>query len=64
MLSCDSFYSSTNNTETSRPLKIKFHLGHHWDLELAALGFGLDRIRTLASMATDSSHMVKIGKIL
>ena len=28
------------------------------------LGFGLDRIGTLVSMATDSSHRVKMGKIL
>ena len=31
---------------------------------LAALGFGLDRIRTLVSMATDSSHRVIMGNIL
>ena len=31
---------------------------------LAALGFGPDQIRTLVSMATDSSHRVIMGKIL
>ena len=30
----------------------------------AVLGFGPDRIRTLVSMATDSSHRVIMGKIL
>ena len=30
----------------------------------ASLGFGLDRIGTLVSMATDSSHRVIMGKIL
>ena len=28
----------------------------------AALGFGADQIRTLVSMATDSSHMFIMGK--
>ena len=32
--------------------------------EKAALGFGLDRIGTLVSMATDSSHRVIMGKML
>ena len=39
-------------------------LKHHWGGGLAALGFGPDRIRTLVSMATDSSHRVIMGKIL
>ena len=30
----------------------------------AALGFGLDRIGTLVSIATDNSHRVIMGKIL
>ena len=29
---------------------------HHWGGGLAALGFGPDWMRTLVSMATDSSH--------
>ena len=39
-------------------------LAHHWGGGLIALGFGYDRIRTLVSMATDSSHRVIMGKIL
>ena len=35
---------------------------HHWDGEKAALGFGPDRIKTLVSMATDSSHRVIMKK--
>ena len=35
---------------------------HHWGGGKAALGFGTDQIRTLVSMATDSSHMVIMGK--
>ena len=44
--------------ETSWLIVIKFHLEYHWVGGLATLGFGLDRIRTLVSMATDSSHRV------
>ena len=51
-------------SETSWPIIIKFHQEHYWGGGLTALGFGLDRIRTLVSMATDSSHRVIIGKIL
>ena len=47
---------------TSGPIVTKFYLKHHWDGDKAALGFGSDRIRTLVSMATDSSHMVIMGK--
>ena len=39
-------------------------LNHHWGGEKAALGFGPDRIGTLVSMATDSSHRVIMGKML
>ena len=53
-----------NISETSCPIKIKFHPEHYWGGALTALGFGQDRIRTLVSMATDSSHGVIIGKIL
>ena len=56
--------SNMNISETSQPSKIKFHLEHHLGGGLTALGFGLDRIRTLVSMATDSSHKVIMGKIL
>ena len=51
-------------SETSKLIEIKFHLEHYWGRGLAALGFEPDRIRTLVSMATDSSHRVIIGKIL
>ena len=56
--------SDMNISETSWPIIIKFHLKHHWCGVLAALGFGPDRIRTLVSMATDSSNRVIMGKIL
>ena len=42
--------------ETSWPIIIEFHQEHHWGGGLTVLDFGLDRIRTLVSMATDSSH--------
>ena len=41
---------------------MKFYQKHHLDGEKAALGFGPDRIKTLVSMATDSSHRVIIKK--
>ena len=51
-----------NISETSWPITIKFYLNHHLGGEKAALGFGVDQIRTLVSMATDSSHRVIMGK--
>ena len=54
--------SNMNNSATSGPVVTKFYLKHHWDRGKAALGFGLDRIGTLVSMATDSSHRVIMGK--
>ena len=56
--------SNVNISETSWPIRIKFHQEHHLGKGLTVLGFRLDRIRTLVSIATDSSHMVIIGKIL
>ena len=56
--------SNMNISETSWPILNKFHQKHHWGGGLAALGFGPDRIRTLVSMATDSSHRVIMGKTL
>ena len=44
--------------QSSRRLK------HHWVGKNAALSFGPDRIRTLVSMATNSSHRVIMGKML
>ena len=60
---CVSTLSNMNVSETSLQNNIKFHL-EHWARRLAALGFGLDQIRTLVSMATDSSYRVIMGKIL
>ena len=56
--------SDMNISKTSWPIIIIFNLKHHWGGGFAALGFGPDRIRTLVSMATDSSHRVIMGKIL
>ena len=61
---CAFTLSDMNISETSRPIIINFHLKHHWGGGLAALGFRPDQIRTLVSMATDSSHRVIMGKIL
>ena len=61
---CASTLSNINISETRWPIIIKFHQEHHWGEGLTVLGFGLDRIRTLVSMATDSSHRVIMGKIL
>ena len=59
---CASTHSNMNISETSWLIVIKFHLEHHWGGALTALGFGLDHIRTLVSMAADSSHRVIMGK--
>ena len=56
--------SNKNISETSWPIVIKFHLEHHWGKGSTTLGFGLDWIRTLVSMATDSSHRVIMGENL
>ena len=51
--------SNMNISEISWLIVIKFHQKHHWGRGLTALGFGPDRIGTLVSMATDSSHRGK-----
>ena len=56
--------SNMNISATSRPIATKFYLKHHWGGGKAASGFWPDRIGTLVSMATDSSHRVIMGKIL
>ena len=61
---CTSTLSNMNISEASWPIVIKFHLEHYWSGGLCALGFGPDRIRTLVSMATDSSHRVIMGENL
>ena len=59
---CASTLSNMNISETSRPITTKFYLKHHWGGGKAALCFGADQIRTLVSMATDSSHRVIMGE--
>ena len=61
---CVSTLLNINISETSGPIATKFYLKHHLGGEKAALGFEQDRIGTLVSMATDSSHWVIMGKIL
>ena len=56
--------SNINISETSWPIIIKFHQELHWGGGLTVLGFWLDRIRTLVSMATDISHRVIMGENL
>ena len=56
--------SNINISETSGPIATKFYLMHHWGRGKDASGFGSDRIRTLVSMATNSSHRVIMGKML
>ena len=51
-----------NISENGWLMAIKFYMKHHWGGGKAALGFGADPIRTLVSMATDSSHSVIMGK--
>ena len=51
-----------NISKTNRSIATKFYLKHHLGEGLAALGFGPDRIRTLVSMATESSHRVIMVK--
>ena len=57
-------FSNLNISATSGPIVTKFYLNQHWGGGRAALGFGPDRIGTLVSMATDSSHLVIMGKML
>ena len=45
-----------NICATNRPITMKLYKKHHWDGGKAALGFEPDRIKTLVSMATDSSQ--------
>ena len=51
-----------NISATFGPITMKFYQKHHWDGGKAALGFGPDRIKTLVSMATESSHRVIMEK--
>ena len=54
--------SNMNISATSGPIATKFYLKHHWVGGKAVVGFGPDRIRTLVSMATESSHRVIMEK--
>ena len=54
--------SNMNISATSWPIEMKFYLKHHWGGGKASVGFDPDWIRSLVSMATDSSHRVIIGK--
>ena len=51
-----------NISKTNGSIATKFYLKHHWGGGKAALGFGLYRIRTLVSMATESAHRVIMEK--
>ena len=54
--------SNMNISETNGLIATKFYQKHHWGGGLTASGFGPDRIRTLVSMATESSHRVIMEK--
>ena len=54
--------SNMNISATSRRIGMKFNLKRLWGGRKASVGFDPDRIRTLVSMATDSSHRVIMGK--
>ena len=54
--------SNMNISATSGPIVTRFNLKHHWGGGKAALCFGPDRIGTLVSMPTVSSHRVIMGK--
>ena len=59
---CALTLSNMNISATSWPIGMKFYLKHHWGGGKASVGFDPDQIRTLVSMATDSSHRVIMGK--
>ena len=50
--------SNMNISGTYKSIATKFYLTHHWGGGKAALSFEPDRLRTLVSMATESSHRV------
>ena len=54
--------SNINISATSWPIGMKFYVKHHWGGGKASEGFEPDRIRTLVTMATDSSHRGLMGK--
>ena len=54
--------SNINISVTSRLIRMKFYLKHHWGGGKASVGFYSGWVRTLVSMAADSSHRVIMGK--
>ena len=62
MCVCPLTISNMNISKTREPIATKFYLKHHLGGGKPALGFGLGRIRTLVSMATDRSHRAIMGK--
>ena len=56
--------SNMNISATSWQIGMKFYLKHHSGRGKASVGFDPDRIRTLVSMATDSSHREIMGKTM
>ena len=59
---CALTLSNMNISVTHRRIGMRFYLKHHWGGGKASVGFDPDLIRTLVSMATDSSHRVIMGK--
>ena len=51
-----------NISKTNGSITTKFYLKHHLGGGFAALGFGPDQIKTLVSMATESSNRVIMVK--
>ena len=51
-----------NISATGWLIGMKFYVKHRFGGGKASVGFDPDRIRTLGSMATDSSHRVIMGK--
>ena len=51
-----------NISENNWLIAIKFHVKFHFDGGKVVSGFAPDWIKTLVSMATDSSHRTIIGK--
>ena len=60
--SSSSTIANMNISATSGLITMKFYQKHHWDGGKAALGFWPDWIKTLVSMATNSSHRVIMEK--
>ena len=59
---CQLTLSNMNIFATSRPIGMKLDLKHNWGGGKNSVVFNSDWIRTLVSMATDSSHRVIMGK--